>query len=155
MITKRIVYEHEEYKIKDNENKGSLIKALEAFVDFMSIIELILKEYEEYKSNGLENLNIEIMYDENLENIKFNLNFRYFNVRLVKYKKGQNSTNIFQKEESKKIILDRDYTMSYKEGKLEGRFLKEILKMTKDYYSVEYVDGSYQDYVTLIEMYQE
>jgi len=155
MITKRIVYEHEEYKIKDNENKGSLIKALEVFVDFLSIIELILKEYEEYKINGLENLNIEIRYNEKFENIKFNLNFRYFGVRLIKYQEDKKSSNIFQSEMPKNIILDKDYTLFYKDGKLEGSFIKNILKMTKDYYSIEYVGGSYKDYVALIEMYNE
>src|SRR5690606_13999882 len=137
------------------ENIGSLIPALEVFVDFMSIIELILIEYEEYKINGLENLNIEIDYNEKFENIKFNLNFRYFEVRLVKYQEDKKSVNIFQSDLPKNIILDKDYTIFYKDGKLEGSFIKNILKMTKDYYSIEYVGGSYKDYVALIEMYNE
>lgn len=155
MIKKRIVYENHEYKIKNIENIGSLTPALEVFVDFMSIIELILREYEEYKINGLENLNIEIDYNEKFENIKFNLNFRYFEVRLVKYQEDKKSVNIFQSDLSKNIILDKDYTIFYKDGKLEGSFIKNILKMTKDYYSIEYVGGSYKDYVALIEMYNE
>lgn len=158
MIKKRIVYENHEYKIKNIENIeniGSLIPALEVFVDFMSIIELILIEYEEYKINGLENLNIEIDYNEKFENIKFNLNFRYFEIRLVKYQEDKKSVNIFQSDLPKNIILDKDYTIFYKDGKLEGSFIKNILKMTKDYYSIEYVGGSYKDYVALIEMYNE
>lgn len=155
MITKKIVYKDKQYKIKDTSNIESLIPALELFTDFMSIIELILKEYEEYKINGLQNLNIEISYDESLKNIKFNLNFRYFEVRLLKYQEGQKSVNILQPERSQKIILDKDYTLFYKNGKLEGTCLKNILKMIKDYFSIEYIDGSYKDYVSLIEMYKE
>lgn len=150
MINKKIVYENNTYKIKDTDNYY-LVSALEAFSDFMSLIELILKEYEDYKINGLQNLNIEIYYDKNFKNIRFNLNFRYFNVNLEKINYDINGV-FLESDDSLTITLDKDYNIYYKDGQLKGTFVKRLINQIQSFFNIEYEDGTYKDYTTLIKM---